>query len=390
MKKPLLSLAAASLLAGALVAAPAVAAPRQYVVIVAEGLNPQILEMGKNYLRKADEEPEANTAFDMLKEQGKPASVPLDALSQMKGLLETAEKNGFQTGLVTTGDVTKIAPLFYDVTGDVADFLTGDNAKYEFIGGAGRANFKPEQTAKIKAMGGTYLPDEDAFDGEIKGRALALQNENSLSYALDRDPIVEAGLAEMGSAAMDVLSAENQPFVLVIHDDLVKKALQTKDTPALLEQYRELNAILTDALGRQEDDPQLAVAALMTGGSVVPKFTTTDQAEQDDAFFVASNLSMSFTGASRFLTDATDDKIRIFIDPEEGVYRGWKLSDADRAKIIAGNLMPETAIRAAYEPVFKIEYAAETTTPMAYTVGFDATGGLIEALQKAISTKPDK
>ncbi|HEX9996738.1 MAG TPA: hypothetical protein VGB45_06315, partial [Abditibacterium sp.] len=68
------TLAATSVLAGTLLISPAHAA-KQYVVVVAEGLSPQVLDLGKSYLRKADEDPEQLTSFDSLIADGKTASV---------------------------------------------------------------------------------------------------------------------------------------------------------------------------------------------------------------------------------------------------------------------------------------------------------------------------
>ncbi len=388
MKKLFFPLATALVLTGATLAAPAHAAPRQFVIVVAEGLSPQILEMGKSYLRKADEEPDATTAFDALMAAGKPAAANADALAGLQGLLETARKNGFKTGLVTSGDVTAVAPLFYDVQGDPAAALTGADAKYDFLAGGGRAKFTAEQTGQIKAAGGTYLANEEAFDAEVKGRALALQGDADLAYSIDRNPEEAAGLAELTGAALDTLGADNAPFVLVVHDTLVKKALDTKDTPALLEQFRELNSVVADVVGRRADSPQLAAAVLLTGGSVTPRFTTTNVDEQNNAFFVLSNLSLSFAGAGEALKDADAEKLKGFADAEEGQYRGWKITPETSAAIVAGTTTPEAAIRASYEPALKIEYAAAPAAPVAYAVGFDADAGLVDALKKAVSMAP--
>ena len=383
MKKTFLSGAALGALV--LAAVPALAAPKQYVVIVAQGTSPQVLSLGKGYFRAANTDPTLTTSFDALMESGKMAPTTPNAIASMKGLLSTAKAHGFKTGLVTTGDLSQVAPLFYDLTGDTADALGSAQAQYDFMGGGGRAQLAGAG-AKVKAMGGTYAVNAVEMADDLKGRVLSLQNDGELDYALDRDPSQQASIAEMASLAMDNLG--DAPYVLIVHDDLTKKAIENKDTPALLEQFRELELVASDALSRREANPDLGVALLMTGSQTTPQFIAgTPKPTQDDAFFIVSNLGRSFAGAGAELQGADVAKITQFADPDEGLYRGWKISDVDKAAIAAGTLDPETAIRAAYEPALRMEYAPTAIAPTAYTVGLDASGGLVAALQAAVSVR---
>jgi len=380
------TLSATTLCAGAFfTAAPAQAAARQYVVVIAEGASPQVLDMGKAYLRKADDDAELSTSFDTLMTTGKMTDAGADSLSQMQGLLENAEKSGFKTGLVTTGDLTAVAPLFYALDGDAASALTGAGAKYDFLAGGGRAKLGADAGGKIKASGGTYLNSAEALDAEVSGRVLAAQADGDLDFALDRDPSAQAGLGELATLAMDTLGAGDSPFVLVIHDTLVKKAIDTKDTPALLEQYRELNAVLADVQARRDDNANLGLAVLMTGGGATPRFTSQVDAEQQNALFVLSNLSLSYAGAGKALTGANDEAITAFVDSTDGQYKGFRLSPQTREQIIAGTLNPEVAVRAAYESAVKVGFDGPAAAPVAYTLGFDAPNGLVAALQAAVA-----
>lgn len=383
MKKHTLSLAALSALAGLALAAPAHAATG-YVVVVAEGVSPQIVQTGKSYLQKADEDAELTTAFEEIVKYGKSAPVGAGVIGELKGLLETAENNGFKTGLVTTGDVSQVAPLFYDLGADPVAALTAKGAKYDFLAGGGRAKFGDAGEA-LKAAGGTFISTSAALDEEVTGRLLVTQTDADLSYNLDHDPEAESSLSELASLALDTLGADEKPFVLIVHDTLVKKALATKDTPAFFEQLREVNNVLTDVISRREDDANLKIAAITTGGELAPQFQPGADAGQ--AYFTISNLGRSYVATGTALKGADNEKIAAFLDPEEGQYRGWKLSATDRAAIIAGTLSAETAARANYEPYLKLDFVAQTSAPLAYTAGFEAPGGLVEAL-KAVVSKP--
>lgn len=376
-----LALASASLLS---LAPRAFAAPGT-IVIVAEGASPQVLELGKGYLRKASDDAELSTSFDQLRDAAKPATASADALAQMSGVLQTAHDNGYATGLVTTGDVSKIAPLFYKLDGDVNADLTAKNAPYEFLAGGGATQLQGAGTA-MQAAGGTFVANSDALSGDLKGRVLAVETPGELSYAIDRDPSSESGLDELAGAAIDTLSAGQKPFLLVIHDSLLNKALQAHDTPAMFEQFRELNTIVGDALARRDDDANIKVAVLMTGGAVTPRFSTTSTEEQSNALYVASNLQHSFSGAGQMLKGQSVEGITASTNAETGDYPGWKVSDADKAKIAAGTLDPETALRASYEPILKLDYAATPADASAFVAGFDAPNGLVPALMAMVST----
>jgi uncharacterized lipoprotein YajG len=87
--------------------------PRQVVVIVAEGLNPQVVNFGTMYTKTAFEG--ATVAFDDLKATAAAQPAGSVSMTALKGILKTAAANGYRTGLVTTGDVTTVAPMLYDL-----------------------------------------------------------------------------------------------------------------------------------------------------------------------------------------------------------------------------------------------------------------------------------
>ena len=91
--------------------------PRQIVIVVADGLSPQLVSFGNDYIRKSLDQDDA-TAIQTFQSAAKTVGVGADALSSLKSVLTTAQKNGYKTGLVTSEDVTKIAPLFYDIALD--------------------------------------------------------------------------------------------------------------------------------------------------------------------------------------------------------------------------------------------------------------------------------
>lgn len=386
-----------ALITAALVAASAVqAAPRQIVLVVAEGANPATNELFSTYVQKTYDQDEV-TGYAALKAQAK-APVGAPELPAFSGLLKTASANSYKTGLVTTGDVTKAAPLFYGLTGDDLARQIVD-AKFDFIAGGGRAHFVPQGTpgslrkdntdlAKtLTDAGGSAFFTAESLTEEAKGKVLALQGDVALNYALDRDE-EEVGLSDLVTQALDALGAEEAPFVLVVHDPLLAKALAAKDTPAAAEQFHELNGIVDSLLDRRDENPaDFAVAVLSTGGTTVPRFTTNAANEQRDALFILSNLPISFAKAGATLKGANAEVIDEFAQEK---YVGWKLSSANRSAILNGTLAPESALRASYEPALRIEYVPAAPQSSAFAVGLPAAENLAVSLKNTVSTKLGK
>jgi hypothetical protein len=375
------------------------AAPKQLVIVVADGLNPQVTEFGSNYLKKAFEI-EDTIAFDDLKTQGKVQSAGDNASTSLRGVLKTASANGYKTGLVTSGNVAKVAPLYFDLESDGADAARAlvSDTKADFLAGGGRSYFVSNKipgskrsddfdaSKAVREAGGSVYLNVESLDEEAKGRVLALQSDDELSYAIDRDEETQAGFDELVSLALETLGGENNsPFVLVVHDTLLAKALESKDTPAAVEQFHTLDNILGDLLTRREENTaNLAVALLAAGGTVAPRFTTDKADELSNALFVLSNLPRSYSGAGAKLTGADEATLTDFANEQ---YKGWKVAPEVRRDILAGTLAPETAIRASYEPVVKTAYETVPSESRIYAVGFAGDDSL-EAIKQVVNSRP--
>lgn len=352
MRKILLAIATLGMLFAALWAQPASAQnlPKRAIIVVADGLNPQIASFGTAYSKTAYGA-ETDVALDELAGSAKP--VEGDALGAMKNLLLNAAAKGYRTGLVTTGDVSKVAPLFYG-----ANYI---DAPFSILAGGGRASFADGGKA-FADKGNSAWFSMEAMDEDAKGKILALQSDADLTYGLDRDVEKEAGFAELATLAIQTLADGDKPFVLVIHDTLLGKALAAKDTPAVLAQFRELDGIIADAKAAREENAETALAVVGLNAQSALRFTTELPNERSDAFYTLSVLPMSFARAGTMLQGADAAKVTAFATD---TYKGWKLSETNQAALLKGEITGEAAIRASYEPALKIAY---DTTPAAATV----------------------
>lgn len=397
-------LMAATAMASATIAAQA--APRQLVVVVAEGLSPQLMDMSALHVRYVEEQTtgEAGSpALGQLRLQGKSQAASAETLSSLRGLLKTAAQNGYKTGLVTTGKVSDAAGLFYDISGDanaVASTLV-KSTKFDFVAGGGRGNFVASKipgslraddfdaSQELRTAGGTPILNAEVLedtDLEIKGKTLVLQADESLSYSIDQNPEREGGFGEMATLAAQTLAGEdNAPYVLVVHDNLISKAIEAKDTPAVLEQTRTLDNVVADLITAREslDDPStLGLALLATGGNMTPKFSTELASDRTNAIYVLSQLNLSYSGAAAALKDVNEEQLMEFATEQ---YKGWKLSDEIRSGLLNKSLDPEKAVRSSYEPAIAIGYETTAVAPTLLTLGVDVSGDAATALKNLVS-----
>jgi hypothetical protein len=387
------------------------AAPRQLVVVVAEGLSPQVIDMGSDYVKAVAQSvtgDEGAAAFSEFRAQAKTQGGIADsgaaAIESLRGLLKTASINGYRTGLVTTDDVTKAGALFYDLSGDASTVASTliNTTKVDFLAGGGRSYFVSNKvpgskrtddfdaSAVLRQAGGTAFLNAEAVentDVDVTGKTIVLQADDTLSYSIDQNPEREAGFSEMAGLAAQTLAGENNaPFVLVIHNNLLSRAIAAKDTPAVLEEFRTLDSIVSDVMGmrgEQAAPDSFGVVVLALGGSSAPKFTSDVATDRSNALFVVSQLPLSYSGAGAALTGADEERLTRFATEE---YKGWKLSNETRAAILAGSMTPEAAIRASYEPVIAIGYENTDVKPTVYSLGVDASAGLANALTQIVST----
>ena len=382
---PAIALAAGVIVAGA---SSAQAAPKQVVVVVAQGFTPQVLDIGGAYLKASSTEDEPTIALNDFKAAAKSAPVSGDVVAAMRGILKLAESNGYKTGLVTTNDVTADAALFYDLpatTTDVASALVKDSG-FDFLAGGGRTKFVPTTgtnlTTAFKA-GNTVLLNADEIQSveEVKGRVLALQSDESLSYNIDADSSTEAGLGDLASLAMTTLGGDegNTPYFLVVHDANLLKAITAKDTPAVFGQVRALDGIIAEAISvrdGKEKPADMGLAFFSTGAAMDLKYTGENANDRSNAIFVASQLPSSYSKATTTLKGATEESFTEF----SMEYGNWKPSESARSSVIAGTMTGEEAVRASFEPAIGLAYEAKTVAPMAYVIGIgeaDVLGNLV-------------
>ena len=181
-------------------------------------------------------------------------------------LLELAKAAGRATGVVTTTRVTHATPAatyahlchrdgenaiaaqlvpggtgFNDKLADGVDVVLGGGWQHFHAKGNAAGSSRTDTrdlVAEMKAKGYSVVTDRAGLVGTptTTSRLLGLFTRGHMNYDLDRDPAAEPSLAEMTTAAMDVLAATKKTgyFLMVeggridqaLHPTLGRKALQ--------------------------------------------------------------------------------------------------------------------------------------------------------------------
>lgn len=196
-------------------------------------------------------------------QRAKPDDCASQKGTEVTTIFELAEAAGLATGIVSTARITHATPaatyakvagrdweadtnlpegaggVCKDIAAQLVDWPAGDG--FEVVLGGGRANFMLEdqkdpedetKTGKRKSRDlvaewkarhndGAYIWNKqefDALDPAATGRVLGLFNASHMQYEADREKDAggEPSLAEMSSKAIDMLSRDEDGFVLMI------------------------------------------------------------------------------------------------------------------------------------------------------------------------------
>lgn len=225
-----------------------------------------------------------------------------DVCASQKGnevttIFDLAETAGYATGIVTTTRVTHATPASTyaktaqrdwendsqltdeakangckDIAAQLVDWPSGNG--FEVILGGGRANFMTKDQADPEKAGKTgartdgrdlvaewkakyndaaYVTDKaglDAVDPANTGRVMGLFEPSHMQYEADRDTAAEPSLAEMTSKAIDVLSKNDQGFVLMVEGGRIDHAHHAGNAYRALEDTLALDDAVKAAYGK--------------------------------------------------------------------------------------------------------------------------------------------
>jgi alkaline phosphatase len=196
-------------------------------------------------------------------------------------VMEVAKARGKRIGLVTTATVHDASPAAFSVHAKSRresqsivdqylalqpDVLMGGGRDY-FLPkgkGGGKRNDGKDVLAAFGARGYEVVQDPEALKRANGPRLLALFSDEDMDFEIDRDPQREPSTAEMLTAALRVLSADDKNgFVLFFEDENLDTAGHRNDAAALMRDLWSFDDAVQVALEYQRRNPDTLI--LVTG-----------------------------------------------------------------------------------------------------------------------------
>ena len=205
-------------------------------------------------------------------------------------LLELAKAAGRGTGVVTTTRVTHATPAatyahlchrdgentiaaqlvpggtgFNDKLADGVDVVLGGGWQHFYAKGAAAGSSRTDArdlVAEMQAKGYSVVTDRAGLVGTptTTTRLLGLFTKGHMNFDLDRDPALEPSLAEMTTAAMDVLAAtKKNGYFLMVEGGRIDQALHPTLGRTALQDAKAFDDAIKAAIAKAKlTDPTLA------------------------------------------------------------------------------------------------------------------------------------
>ncbi|MFC1608069.1 alkaline phosphatase [Candidatus Latescibacterota bacterium] len=179
----------------------------------------------------------------------------------VESILETAQKKGYATGLVTTASIPHATPaaffshradrnwyelIAHDMVDSGVDIIMGGGREYMIPKGTKDEEGAPSKRSdnrniieEMKNKDYEYIHDLKGFESidiEESEKLLCLFNPGHMNYELDRGNDVngEPGLREMTNTALKILSRNKKGFFLLIEAGRIDHAAHIHDTDRFL------------------------------------------------------------------------------------------------------------------------------------------------------------
>ncbi|MDF2927559.1 MAG: Alkaline phosphatase [Paenibacillaceae bacterium] len=188
-------------------------------------------------------------------------------------VIEAAEKAGKATGLVTTARITHATPAVYGSHVRSRDNESAIASQYldsgiDVLFGGGKQFFvtKDEKGKRadkniigdFEAKGYKVAYDAAALNGLTGSKALGLFNSSHVDYTLDRTSSVPS-LAAMTSKALDILSAGDNGFAIMIEGGRIDHASHANDYPSTIQEVLDFDAAVKVAMEFAKADGNTSV-----------------------------------------------------------------------------------------------------------------------------------
>lgn len=197
--------------------------------------------------------------------------------NELSTILDYAASLGKKTGVITTDVLNGATPLAFTAHG-TDRYLNGDeliksqlNSDTDILMGFGEADYF-EYKSLIESNGYTYTNDRESMNGCSSSKMISVFNSNS--KLKDKMPT----LPEMAKKTIDVLSKNDDGFVLVIEEGQIDKKCDAGEIDLMMDAVISLDKTLRVCLNfmRSNDETLVIVLADHETGGLVMKEGTPD------------------------------------------------------------------------------------------------------------------
>ncbi|WP_426446886.1 alkaline phosphatase [Paenibacillus sp. S-38] len=198
-----------------------------------------------------------------------------DVSKPYASVIEAAEKSGKATGLVTTARITHATPAVFashvrnrDNENAIASQYLDSGVDVLFGGGK---QFFVTKDEKGKRTDKSLLPDFQAKGYQVvenaeglqaltaqNKRALGLFGSSHVAYTPDRDASIPS-LANMTSKALEILSADEKGFAMMIEGGRIDHASHANDFPTAVQEVIDFDAAVKVAMDFAKKDGNTSV-----------------------------------------------------------------------------------------------------------------------------------
>lgn len=214
-------------------------------------------------------------------------AIAVDTLKQpVATILQAAERRGMATGLVATSRITHATPASFSAH-VVERWMENEIAEQQLTSGAdvilggGKRHFLPSSVDGSRREDDRNLMDEAAAEGYqvvesrgdlmdiTEGPVLGLFSMSHMDYEIDRDPAKQPSLAEMTEKTLELLSADEDGYFVMIEGSRIDHAGHSNDAAAHLHDILAYNEAVAAALKYAERDGNTLVVSVSdheTGG----------------------------------------------------------------------------------------------------------------------------
>ncbi len=216
-----------------------------------------------------------------------------DVSKPFASIIEAAELNGKATGLVTTARITHATPAVFashvrsrDNENAIASQYLAGGVDVLFGGGKDFFTSKAEKGKRadksiitdFEAKGYKVVENADSLKSltNKNDKALGLFGKSHVAYGPDRDSSIP-NLGAMTEKALEILSANEKGFVIMIEGGRIDHAAHANDFPTTVQETLEFDAAVKVAMDFAKKDGNTSVVITAdheTGGSLCLAITS--------------------------------------------------------------------------------------------------------------------